>query len=143
MSRVDTECVDHGLKPSNKLGHAKSRGEWVHRRTFREAHNLSREDIQGKVVRHTCDNARCIEVTHLILGTKADNNRDMAVRGRASQGDGHAHAKLSREVVKEMRRRYTPGCRVDGLSALAREFGVTVGTAHPAIHGKTWRENGY
>lgn len=37
---------------------------------------------QNLVVRHTCDNPGCINLEHLILGTQADNIRDMDERGR-------------------------------------------------------------
>lgn len=39
-------------------------------------------DITGLVVRHTCDNIRCLNPDHLIPGTPADNVRDMDERGR-------------------------------------------------------------
>jgi predicted XRE-type DNA-binding protein len=40
------------------------------------------QDITGVVVRHTCDNIKCINPNHLILGTPIDNIHDMDVRGR-------------------------------------------------------------
>lgn len=39
-------------------------------------------DIEGKVVRHVCDNPRCLNPTHLILGSNVDNVADMDERGR-------------------------------------------------------------
>lgn len=36
----------------------------------------------GLVVMHSCDTPACIEPKHLKLGTVADNNRDMAQKGR-------------------------------------------------------------
>lgn len=43
------------------------------------------------VVRHTCDAPACCNPTHLILGTKAQNTRDMYARGR-----GNPHGNLNR-----------------------------------------------
>jgi len=37
---------------------------------------------EGKVILHTCDNRRCGNPAHLVLGTQADNQRDMSVKGR-------------------------------------------------------------
>ncbi len=36
----------------------------------------------GLVIRHMCNNPLCCNVAHLLLGTRADNNRDMAASGR-------------------------------------------------------------
>ena len=36
----------------------------------------------GMVVMHSCDVPRCVEITHLTVGTLSDNARDMARKGR-------------------------------------------------------------
>lgn len=38
---------------------------------------------QPAVVMHTCDTPMCVDPAHLVGGTLADNNRDMAAKGRA------------------------------------------------------------
>lgn len=34
----------------------------------------------GLIVRHTCDNKRCVNPEHLILGTRSENTQDMLDR---------------------------------------------------------------
>jgi hypothetical protein len=40
---------------------------------------------KGIVIRHGCDNPPCCNPLHLVDGTQADNNRDIAARGRNKQ----------------------------------------------------------
>lgn len=39
---------------------------------------------KGMVICHTCDNTRCVNISHLFMGTQADNMRDMREKGRAA-----------------------------------------------------------
>jgi hypothetical protein len=53
------------------------------------AHRLSYEIFVGKIptgliLRHTCDNRKCINPVHLIPGTYKENTRDMIDKGRAN-----------------------------------------------------------
>ena len=48
----------------------------------------------GLVIRHTCDNPKCINPKHLMIGTPADNMKDRDTKGR------HGLAKItSKEVI--------------------------------------------
>jgi len=51
----------------------------VHRRIYEISSGL---DIAGLVVRHKCDNPRCINPEHLSHGTQSDNVSDRDSRGR-------------------------------------------------------------
>lgn len=59
-------------------------GQW----TTRKAHQVSYAHHKGRVppgmvIRHTCDVATCVNPAHLILGSQAENVRDMIMRDRA------------------------------------------------------------
>lgn len=59
-----------------------------HGYTMARVHRIMFERENGDIpdgmeVRHKCDNPPCVNPDHLVLGTHADNMRDMAERGRA------------------------------------------------------------
>lgn len=126
MSSTKSDCIDHGCKGYG-LGYAtawvwyggRKRPTTKHRRVHYEATGEWPE-----VVRHTCDNPRCINPAHLLSGTYVDNMRDCTERGR--QGDrrnfstANGRFVLTDAQVQEIRQRYVRG---NGM-ALAREFGV-------------------
>ena len=59
---------------------------------------------EGLCVLHTCDQPGCINIEHLWLGTRADNNRDRARKGRSASGKRNGKAKLSADQVADIRR---------------------------------------
>jgi HNH endonuclease len=79
-----TECINSWWTPS------RSRPlYWDKTLKKRRRHShLAWEDanqaslLPGAVIMHTCDNPRCINPKHLVLGTQAENIRDMMAKGR-------------------------------------------------------------
>lgn len=52
-------------------------------RSHRVSYEIANGPIpKGAFVRHVCDNPRCVNPTHLVLGTVQDNNQDRHERGR-------------------------------------------------------------
>lgn len=55
----------------------------------RVAYAMMKGDLDGqKYVCHSCDNPRCVNPSHLWLGTHADNIADMNAKGRARNPEG-------------------------------------------------------
>lgn len=120
------------------------------------AHRLAWAISNGSIpdelcVLHHCDNPPCINVEHLFLGTRADNNADRDSKGhfnaniglnmakhpeRRAWGERQGSAKLTAEQVKEIR-----ALSKLGLSQrhLGRRFGVGKTAIGEIIRGETWR----
>lgn len=102
-------CKEHTLS-RDRQGYARTSfdGQLIglHRKIYCQSRSVTLKSISGLVVRHTCDNPSCIEPTHLLLGTSADNNRDRAQRGRSANRHGEAHplSFLEGAQVLEIRR---------------------------------------
>lgn len=132
-----SNCIDHGYKGDSALGYARiihhDKGvrirEGRHVKAYRDFYKVPRVAIKGFVVRHKCDNPRCINPIHLELGTHKDNTHDMLLRGRHTNsiptGELHGGCKLTDTQVQTIRQRYKKGSRTCGSTKLATEFGVT------------------
>ncbi len=129
-------CIDHGRRGFG-LGYATA---WVLRDGRRHTTTLHRKlfyEATGKwpeVVRHTCDNPRCINLEHLVEGTQTDNMQDMRDRGRAGDcrnfGSANGRAVLTDREVADIRASYKRGCREFGIPALARTYGCGTSQIH-------------
>lgn len=139
---MDRPCILHGKTP-NRDGYARcthnGKRELLHRVMYSEYNLVPISNLIGFVVRHTCDNSGCIEPTHLVLGTHADNVADKVARDRTPRAEAHICAKLSANIVAEIRASYIPYHAELGGAALARKYGVSASTVHECLSGDTWR----
>jgi hypothetical protein len=85
------------------------------------------------IVLHNCDNTRCINPEHLILGTRKENSEDMVSKGRQAKGERHGQARLTEKQVKEI--------RIDKRTAMtiAKENGVSKATIDKIRRGLIWK----
>ena len=136
------ECIDHGCKGYG-LGYATA---WIklpcgtkkpttrHRKVYYEATGELPE-----VVRHKCDNPRCINPDHLEGGTQKDNMQDCVRRKRLGDsrnfGSANGRTVLTSEDVRAIRKLYVNGSREYGLTALAKQFGVGTSQIHRVVKG--------
>jgi hypothetical protein len=141
------ECIDHGKsKGVQKRGYARTKYKGVptslHRAVYVETHGIELADIKGLDVRHRCDNARCINPEHLLIGTRRQNIMDCVERGRNVKGKTHGMSKLTDEIVRYCRAHYVSGHPEFGSSAMARRFCVAQPAMSLALRGITWAHVG-
>jgi hypothetical protein len=91
----------------------------------RVSYEISKGDIGGACVCHSCDNPSCVNPEHLFLGTHKDNMDDMRSKGRK-------WSKLSFEDVAEIRRSN------ESSESLSVKYGVSARTIRYAKDATHW-----
>ncbi len=85
---------------------------------------------KGYLVRHACNNKRCVRPDHLKRGTHANNMQDV------SDAQSHPKRKLTQEQAREIRQ------SSDSQRTLADRFGVDQAAIGNIKSGRTYRELG-
>lgn len=83
------------------------------------------EDIEGRVVQHTCDNPICVRPDHLIVGDQKTNMRDMYEKDRAN-------SKLDRVKVLDIRTKSL------SRAEYAKKYNISEYTVGEVQRRKTW-----
>lgn len=137
------------------LGSRDSRGYGrfgVRGRAPQLAHRVAWMLVNGPIpdelfVLHDCptrDNPRCVNPTHLRLGTRADNAADAVRKGQLPSGDRQwtrrdpdaiTWRRYAREQVIEARRLRASGV---GRSEIAARLGINLSTLAKMLRGDTW-----
>lgn len=135
-------CLEHTQK-GDSFGYGTTRINnkpiKLHRLAYLFAVGLSEDHILGLVVRHTCDNPRCINPQHLTVGTVQDNADDKTSKGRQAQGTDFKSSKLTDDDVRCIREEYIRGSHKFGGGALGKRYGVHKTVIIDIIAGKSWK----
>lgn len=121
-----------------------------------QAHRFSWIHFNGEIpdglcILHKCDTPACVNPTHLFLGTKRDNAKDMASKQRnwstkypelVPKKESHWNAKLTQADVDEIRKLYRKGNRwapseFDATN-LAKKFGVHKVQINKIVNQERW-----
>lgn len=105
----------------------------AHRASFILNH---RKNPDGKMVLHTCDNPRCVNPDHLVLGTHRDNVLHMKERNRFLVGEQNGNSKITSDDARKIIKELLGGGKV---RAVARQFGHSRNLVKAISNKMTWR----
>ena len=140
---MNLQCIEHN-QVGNKGGYGKGtylgKKMLLHRITYCFNSGTHPDMIEGLVVRHKCDNPRCINPKHLEIGTQEDNIQDRVVRGRSNKPKGTRNPRvvLTPEDVQYIKDNFVHGDKVLGHTGLGRKFNVSHQTIRAIILGQSW-----
>lgn len=121
----------HRIQLVRMVGGVK-RKVYKHRIVYSEYHNIPLEQMEGLVIRHTCDNGLCMNVDHMLLGTQLENIQDCVDRERTARGERNAWSKLTEQDILDIR------ASTLSQTELSRVFGVGQDQISRIIHRKRW-----
>ena len=139
------ECVEHNETPTGDgygmLPSKKCPERMAHRKVW---HDTFGPIPEGLCVMHLCDNTRCMNPHHLVVGSLAANNYDMWRKGRHNPGRlvgaDNPNARLTATDVRAIRRLYACGGHTH--ATLARQFGVGAAQIGNILAGRSWSHVG-
>lgn len=107
----------------------------------KRAHRIAYELLVGPVpdglcVCHKCDVRRCCNPDHLFVGTVAENQQDMARKGRSTWGERNPRSKLTVETVDLIR--YLYASKQFNQNQLAARFGIGQAHISQIVRGQLW-----
>lgn len=105
------------------------------------AHRIAFEQVHGPIpagkhVLHCCDTPRCVNPSHLFLGSHAANMRDRNEKRRQARGERNGRAKVTADDVLVIRMRRSLG---ESLAAIAADYPITPAQVDSICRRRTWK----
>lgn len=93
--------------------------------------------VSTQKVLHGCDNPRCVEISHLRVGTQLENIADMNARGRHHKlfGENAPRAKITERDARFIRYHLYHLPRL----VVAEKYGITRQSVSAIVTGRSWR----
>lgn len=115
------------------------KGQTVRAHRWALEQSLGRPLHPGMEACHTCDRPECCNLRHLYEGSRQDNVDDCVRRGRNVRGVTVPSAVMTAEGARKFRVRFGAG---EPITALTKEFGISLGAGSKIVNGHTWRSAG-
>ncbi|MFA6897220.1 MAG: HNH endonuclease signature motif containing protein [Patescibacteria group bacterium] len=124
-------CTSHKC---NKDGYPRIRRDYHKTGVSRFMYKKFKGEIPiGMVIRHTCDNRKCINPEHLIIGTHQENMDDRNKRHRTALGEKNGRNKITKsQVIDILKDMETP------VAKLAERYNLKRGTIYDIKNRKIW-----
>ena len=128
VNRVKGGCWEW-TRATNQSGYGRIKIKGVLYTAHILSYCLFNKDYDSELdVCHTCDNPSCVNPKHLFLGTREDNMRDCATKGRSYSVK--PYSKLTDLQVDEIRHKYSKGYTVTDLAIV---YDVTEGYLYDIV----------
>jgi hypothetical protein len=102
------------------------------------AHRVSYKMHYGPItskdcVLHKCDNPKCVNPSHLFIGSRAMNAVDRTLKGRTLRGSSVPNSKLIEQQVLDIR------ASSESAKLLSKQYGVSEATIYSIRSRGIWR----
>ena len=118
-------------------------GEMMFEKKMSKSHRLSWIFAYGPIpkglcVCHTCDNPKCVNPSHLFLGTNQINTLDRTMKGRSAHNTKgkNGMAKTTEDQAIAIREIYKTG---KTTTSIAASFGISRREVNNIVSGKAWK----
>jgi hypothetical protein len=133
---TSTGCWEWTAALTNK-GYGIFKSAIAGNKAHRQSALLAGMNINGKFVCHSCDNPKCVNPSHLFVGTNQDNIDDKVSKNRQHRPEfQHKKRKLTKDDVINIRTIH----KNISQESLAAEYNVTKTVIWQILNNKTYRD---